>query len=452
MKSKFLSILSIIVLRRGVFWFVVVILPASLVSCGEVESVTDGAGPRKWTVLFYTAEDNDLETYAFRDLAKLVAMPLQGVTPAVTMLLDTKNYGSWDIRIDGNPYDKDSISMVRIPNRDMADLKNLIELIRSSVRDYPAERYALIFQGHSSGWYLTLEENKPVSAARIANVIRESGTTFEFIGFDGCLMSNIETVWEFRAVARHIIACEDYGPWEGLVDPGLLTELAHEDNSTHILRFMSDMFIARNAGPEDDPADIAVVDTAALDAIATFLVNHGQSLQSTQNLFTSKYSVDQYEPPYYNLQDLYSLAAEALAKDDAGLAEFKRLFSQVVTYYRQNAVKSGMSYAQFHHGLSIVVNGAADAFDTTRTYSELGFPICLSTTKGAPMSPVANGGFSAGGPFQRHIPGILVAIEPRTSQTGSPVQQVGLFLPKRRKDLPYSQARSLIVEPILMPK
>lgn len=39
-------------------------------------------------------------------------------------------------------------------------------------------------------------------------------------------MSSLETAWEFRQLTRYLIACEDYGPWEGITSPDMIREFS----------------------------------------------------------------------------------------------------------------------------------------------------------------------------------------------------------------------------------
>ena len=79
------------------------------------------------------------------------------------MLIDTINYGSWDVTVAGNPYEKDTIDTIRINNQDMSAEQTLTQFIRQSVTESPARHYAIIFQGHGSGWYLIPAEETNVS-------------------------------------------------------------------------------------------------------------------------------------------------------------------------------------------------------------------------------------------------------------------------------------------------
>jgi len=339
---------------------------------------------RDWTILFYTCTDNNLESYTFRDFAKATASEPPEDNVTLAFMLATQNMGYWSATVDGNPYEAGTISLLRLEKQDMADLSLLTGFIRQTVTKYPAKGYALFYQGHASGWYLHVEEEKYVSVSEMAEAVRLSGIDFEIIGFDACLMSSIETAYEFRDLTEYLIAFEDYGPWEGIVDPSFLENFSSSDDIFTILDKLAEGFITRNKeGEAVDPADISVLSTEGVEALTAFLLRYQDRLQSVPYLFNVIFSVDQSQlAPYYNLQDLYSIARAAFG-DDADLwGEFVALFQSVVIDYRQNQLKIDLPYSEFHHGLSIAVNGLYDEWDVAGTYRTLSFPLRLETKKG----------------------------------------------------------------------
>ena len=129
-----------------------------------------------------------------------------------------------NIAIDGNPISPEHIS----------------QTINKMVNYAPAERYGLILAGHGTAWiprestgiskagvYTPLfvpnqnaeitrnfgESNVKVNASELAEGINNSEADIDYILFDACFMSNIETIYELRNSANYIIAspCEIMG-------------------------------------------------------------------------------------------------------------------------------------------------------------------------------------------------------------------------------------------------
>ena len=133
------------------------------------------------------------------------------------------------IYIEGNPITPNFIS----------------KIINKMATAAPAERYGLVMAGHGQAWItrealnggtgisqLSIaeplftpaygaevtrafgESNVQVNPAEIAEGISQSTIDIDYIIFDACFMSNIETIYELRNSANYIIAspCEIMGP------------------------------------------------------------------------------------------------------------------------------------------------------------------------------------------------------------------------------------------------
>ena len=334
---------------------------------------------REWTIMVYAATANDLETYTFRDVAKLTASrPVSSRPVALSMLIATNHYGNWQLAYDGKP---NEITMRRLDRLRLYDLDHLTRFIRESAARFPARRYALIMQGHGSGWYFSIEPGHTVSSASVASAIREAGVSFEIMGLDMCLMASLETAWEFRHLTRYLVACEDYGPWEGITSPDLIREFSTIRSTRELLSRLTASFVRRNnPDPDNDPADISVIATAGVEPLAAFVGKAFLDLPLDHSFFDLKASVDRStSDPYPYLQDLYTLTRRILGNDPAARRRFEELFRATVIGYRQDRQKRALAYARDHHGLSIAVNALDDPTDVFRRYREMSLPLRLKT-------------------------------------------------------------------------
>ena len=337
--------------------------------------------PREWTIMVYAATANNLESYTFRDVAKLTASRPGADRPvALSMLVATLNYGNWQLAYDGDPK---SITLRRLDRLRLYDLRHLSRFISETAARFPARRYALIMQGHGSGWYFSIEPGHTVSSAAVASAIRKAGVPFEIIGLDMCLMSSLETAWEFRHLTSYLVACEDYGPWEGITSPDLIREFSTIPNTRVLLSRMAASFVRRNnPDPKNDPADISVIATAGVEPLTAFVEKAFRGRSLDRSYFDLTASVDRdTKEPYPYLQDLYTLTTRVLGDDHAAQRRFQELFRATVIDYRQDRQKKGLSYARDHHGLSIAVNALDDPTDTFRRYRETGLPVRLKTAR-----------------------------------------------------------------------
>lgn len=97
----------------------------------------------------------------------------------------------------------------------------LTDFINYCKSNYPADRNELILWDHGGGTVSGFgydEKNKTAGSMPIANIagaIKASGVTFDFIGFDACLMATLETALCLEPYADYLIASEETEPGIG---------------------------------------------------------------------------------------------------------------------------------------------------------------------------------------------------------------------------------------------
>lgn len=109
------------------------------------------------------------------------------------------------------------------PASNMGDPENLSEFLNYAYENYPAEQYDLILWNHGGGAFfgygydentedsLTLDE----LADAFSNSPFHDGNKLGFIGFDACLMGNIETAHMLSPYAEYMIASQESEPGSG---------------------------------------------------------------------------------------------------------------------------------------------------------------------------------------------------------------------------------------------
>ena len=125
----------------------------------------------------------------------------------------------------------------------MSEPKNLTDFIVWTKKNYPADRYMLVLWDHGGGFASgyghddlnAREDDEPLmTASEIIGAIRDSGVKFDMIGFDACLMQNIEYANALEPYADYYLASEETEPGNGwfytagfgklAADPTLSTE------------------------------------------------------------------------------------------------------------------------------------------------------------------------------------------------------------------------------------
>lgn len=117
-------------------------------------------------------------------------------------------------------------------NAAMTDPDNLTTFIKYCNKNFPANRNELIFWDHGSGSIsgFGYDEKNPqkgsMSLAGINTALKNAGCTFDFIGFDACLMSTIENALMLTEYADYLIGSEETEPGVGWYYTNWLTKLS----------------------------------------------------------------------------------------------------------------------------------------------------------------------------------------------------------------------------------
>lgn len=129
----------------------------------------------------------------------------------------------------------------KIEARNMGEKDTLADFINYGIESYPADKYVLVFWNHGGGSVDgfgsdELFYNDSLNLSEMAQAFGESVAkkdTFELVGFDACLMSNIETANVVKDYSKYMIASEDLEPEDGW-NYEWLSSLKSESNGEEI--------------------------------------------------------------------------------------------------------------------------------------------------------------------------------------------------------------------------
>ena len=166
----------------------------------------------------------------------------------------------------------------------------LTEFIRWCAQNYPANRNELILWDHGGGsvtGYGYDEKNPRAGSMTLAGIdkaLGDAGVTFDFIGFDACLMATVETGLMLDKYADYMIASEETEPGIGWYYTDWLTALGNNTGmpTTEIGKNIVDGFIETCARQcRGQSCTLSVVDLAELSNTApAALKDFSQSLSS----------------------------------------------------------------------------------------------------------------------------------------------------------------------------
>ena len=101
--------------------------------------------------------------------------------------------------------------------RSMSDPATLGSFISYASQAYKADRYGLILWNHGGGsaggyGYDEAFGSDPMNLSDLSDTLGKSGLTFDFIGFDACLMAGFETCLAVAPYTKYLIASQESEP------------------------------------------------------------------------------------------------------------------------------------------------------------------------------------------------------------------------------------------------
>ena len=308
-------------------------------------------------------------------------------------------------------------------DKPMTDPATLTAFIKYCKENYPANRNNLIFWDHGGGsitGYGYDEKHKgsgSMSLTGINKALKDAGMTFDFIGFDACLMATLETGFMASNYADYLIASEETEPGIGWYYTDWLNKLSQDTSmpTVEIGKNIVDGFIDEckiKCGRQK--TTLSVVDLAELsytvpDKLNKFSVNTADIIKSDDYKLVADARVDAREFAVSSKIDQIDLVNFA---NEIGTTEAKELSSTLLSAVKYNRTSGSMTNA---YGISIYFpyKKTSSVSSAVNTYSLIGmddeYGKCIQSfaglessgqiTAGGAMSPVGSllGSFTGGG-------------------------------------------------------
>lgn len=201
----------------------------------------------EWTIIVYSAADDEvLEENMWFDINE---MELVGSNPQMNIVVQIDRYsgafsgdGDWSdtrrflITQDNDLEHITSPIVESVGEVDTGNPQTLIDFVTWAVQKYPAKKYALIMSDHGGGWTGGFSDMSAASysdlsipeiVASIEQIQQNTGVdTFELIGFDACLMGQIEVFGSLYPYSNYMVASEEVIPGYGWSYAAWLAQLA----------------------------------------------------------------------------------------------------------------------------------------------------------------------------------------------------------------------------------
>lgn len=201
------------------------------VAVGDSVSLNSGSDSiektkKKWTVLLYSAADNNLETALVKDVAELESVGSSNEMNLVAQLdrgdRPSSLSGGWDgckrfyLTKDNDLSNINSPALADLGQVNMSDPKVLSDFIQWGMKEFPAENYILIMSDHGAGWPGALQDishndfaSTPSLKDGIMDAEKKTGQKINIIGFDACLMASTEVAHELSNAGDFLVASQN---------------------------------------------------------------------------------------------------------------------------------------------------------------------------------------------------------------------------------------------------
>lgn len=213
-----------------------------------------------------TADLNEM-LYA-RDSAKLnIVVETGGTASWRNSVISNRTNQRWHVTAQGLELVQDNLGL-----KSMVDPATLSDFIQYCKKEYPANRYMLVFWDHGGGsltgyGYDQNFKKDSMTLPEIATALKNGGCTFDVIGFDACLMSTLETALVLEPYGDYMVASEETEPGIGWYYTGWVTALAENTSipTTDLGKKLIDDYVAKcREQAAQNQATLALIDLAEL--------------------------------------------------------------------------------------------------------------------------------------------------------------------------------------------
>ncbi|HRR77114.1 MAG TPA: clostripain-related cysteine peptidase [Ruminococcus sp.] len=264
----------------------------------------------------------------------------------------------------------------------MTDPDNLTSFIKYCSKNYPANRNQLILWDHGGGsvsGYGYDEKNQKsgsMSLAGISKALKNAGVTFDFVGFDACLMATAETALMLNDYADYLIASEETEPGIGWYYTNWLNKIA-KDTSTPTIEIgkniVDDFVTECGKKCKGQKTTLSVIDLAEFaNTVPSDLSAFSKSITTKinnkeyQEISDARYKTREFaSSSRIDQVDLVNLA------ENMGTSEGEALKKSIKNAVKYNRTSSNMTNA---HGVSIYFPYQRTSYVDTAcsTYNQIG--------------------------------------------------------------------------------
>ncbi len=346
-----------------------------------------GNGKDEVTIMVYMC-GTDLESRSGMGTADLQEMLAAEISDHVNLIVYTGGCSRWKNNVISNQVNQ----IYQVKNGKLRLLEEnagsvsmtkpdtLVDFITYCKKNFPANRNQLIFWDHGGGsisgygYDEKYQSSGSMNLAEINQALKKTDMTFDFIGFDACLMATLETALMLAPYSDYLIASEETEPGVGWYYTNWLTNLSKNTSMStiEIGKNIVDDFVETCATKcRGQKTTLSVVDLAELektvpDELKAFSKAASELIQDKEyeTVSDARNSTREFASAIDQV-DLVHLAS------NMGTEEGKELADALLSSVKYNRTSDNMTNA---YGLSIYFpyNKVSSVDEVVDTYEAIG--------------------------------------------------------------------------------
>lgn len=345
-----------------------------------------GNGKDVYTIMIYLC-GTDLESNYGMATSDINEMLHAEIGDNVNIIIETGGTKKWQNSVMSSStnqiYQIKNDGIVRLKSdlgkKAMTKASTLTEFIDFCETNFPANRYGLIMWDHGGGsntgyGYDQHFPNTGMTLDVFNQALKDANCTFDFIGFDACLMATLETALVAEQYADYFIASEETEPGCGWYYTNWLTELSNNTSMSTVdigKRIIDDFTEACRQQSSQNQTTLSIVDLAELsgtipEAFNDFAVSTCELMDSNNYAVVSNARSRAKEfSSGINQVDLIHFA------ENMGTPEAKALAEALRSCVKYNRVSRSLANA---NGISIYFpyNSLSSMNSMVSTYEKIG--------------------------------------------------------------------------------
>lgn len=314
---------------------------------------------KKWTLMIYLGADNDLDEFSDLDLEEIKSAGESENVNIVVLVDHWNDEGSSYQVLQGNEM-KVKEELEEVNTGDPDTLQNFVNWAKTN---YPAEKYGLVLWNHGGGFKAKekeIYENKDIcwdetsdgDALTISEIVEGLKNQYvDLLGFDACLMNQVEIAYELRNNAGVLVASEETIPSEGWEYNKIINYM--NDNPYADEKELSSIIIDSYVESYEDEKGITLsaIDLTKVEPLVEKINNlsqilSGLLLERWDEIHSAVKNTQYYE--YSDYKDLYhfTVLLDEYVKDNQNLTnatqDVRNAFNQAVikNRYSQDCLNS----------------------------------------------------------------------------------------------------------------